>query len=81
MHDGVDVAALHQPVEKHAVADVADDELGRGRDRPVEAGRQIVEHDDTLAAIDKLADHVAADKAGATGDENAHDTEPRTSGL
>ena len=72
MHHRLDLAALHQPVEEHAVADIADDELGLARHRPVEAGRQIVEHDDALAAIDELQDHVAADIAAAAGDQNAH---------
>ena len=55
MHDGVDLALLHQPVEQHAIADVADDKLRLRRHRPVESGRQIVEHDHPLAALDKLA--------------------------
>ncbi len=89
MHDRVDTAPLDQPVEKDTVADIADDELRLGSNRPIEAGRQVVEDDDALAATDKLIHHVAADKAGAPGDQNAHDTNPaprrpltgRTSGL
>ena len=49
---------------------IALDEPRLGRDRPVEAGRQIVEHDDVLAGIDELPDHVAADIAGAAGDQD-----------
>ena len=36
------------------------------------AGRQIVEHDHALAGIDELVDHVAADIAGAAGDQDCH---------
>ena len=45
-----------------------------GRDRPAEAGREIVEDDDLLAGVEQLPDHVAADIAGAAGDQNAHAT-------
>ena len=59
-------------LDQRLVADVADDQLGLARHRPVEAGRQVVEHDDALAGIDQLVDHVAADVAGAAGHQNAH---------
>ena len=45
-------------------------------DRPVEAGRQIVEHDDALAGVDQRVDHVAADIAGAAGDQDRHEPRP-----
>ena len=41
-------------------------------DRPVEAGREIVEHDDPLAGVEQRMDHVAADIAGAAGDQDRH---------
>src|SRR5262249_28684104 len=43
-----------------------------GGNRPGKAGRQVVDDHDPLALIDELVDHVAADVAGAAGDENAH---------
>ena len=54
------------------VAEVALDQRRLRRDRPGEAGRQVVEDDDPLAGIDQLPDHVAADIAGAAGDQDAH---------
>ena len=54
------------------IADVADDERGTRRDRPAEAGRQVVEDDDLLAGVEQLEHHVAADVAGSAGDQDAH---------
>ena len=74
-------ARAHQAVEQDAVADIADDQLGLRRHRPIEAGGQVVENDDPLAASDQLQNHMAADKAGAAGDQNAHAAQPRIRGL
>jgi hypothetical protein len=42
------------------------------RHRPLEAGRQIVEHHHTLAGIDQRVNHVASDIAGPAGDQDRH---------
>ena len=55
------------------VAGLANDKLDAGRDRPFEAGRQVVEHDHAFTAFNKRVNHVAADVPGATGDENGHE--------
>ena len=39
-------------------------------------GRQIIEHDDAVAGIQKLERHVAADVARTTGDKRAHAVDP-----
>ena len=39
---------------------------------PFKAGRQAIEDDDLLARIDQFPDHVAADIAGAAGDQYRH---------
>ena len=39
---------------------------------PVESSRKIVEHDDALAGRDERVDHMAADVAGAAGDQDRH---------
>ena len=57
------------------IAAVADDERHARRHRPVEAGRQIVEHHHALAGIDQRVNHVAADIAGAAGDQDRHAAE------
>ena len=54
------------------VADIADDQRRLRRHRPAEAGRQIVEDDDALAGVDEFENHMAADIAGAAGDQDAH---------
>jgi hypothetical protein len=63
-------------VDQRLVAGLADDQrhtLGHG---PLEAGREIIEHDDVLAGIDQLIDHVAADIPGAASDQDRHVFEP-----
>jgi hypothetical protein len=72
MQDRVDAAGTQQPLQKDTVADIADDELGVARHRPVEAAGQVVENRYFLAALDEFPDHVAADESGAAGDKNAH---------
>ena len=62
--------------DQRLVAGLADDERHALGDRPVEAGRQIVEHDHALAGIGELVDHVAADIAGAAGDQDCHVGQP-----
>jgi hypothetical protein len=42
------------------------------RERPAEAGRQVVNDHDALALIDERVNHVAADIAGAAGDQDGH---------
>jgi heptosyltransferase I len=43
-----------------------------GRQRRGEAGRQVVEHHHALAGVDQFVHHVAADVAGAAGDQHGH---------
>jgi hypothetical protein len=54
------------------ISDVTDDERGALRDRPIETGREVVEHNDALAGIDERMNHVASDIAGAAGDQERH---------
>jgi hypothetical protein len=51
---------------------LADDEGDARGDRPIEAGRKIVKNDDALAGREERVDHVAADVAGAAGDQDRH---------
>ena len=81
VHHRLDAAAAQEPVEQHAIADVADDELGLRRHRPVEAAGQVVENDYLLAAADEFPHHVAADIAGAAGHEYAHTLSPASRSL
>jgi hypothetical protein len=72
MNDGVDRIAGEQPAQQRGITDIALDELGCIRHRPAEAGRQIVEHDHVLARIEQFEDHMAADEASPTRDQNTH---------
>jgi hypothetical protein len=54
------------------ISDVTDDEGGAIRYRPIETGREVVEHHDALAGIDERMNHVASDIAGAAGDLDRH---------
>src|SRR6202043_237047 len=76
MDDGVDAVLADQPPHQRLVAGLADDQRHALGDRPVEARRQIVEHDHALAGIGELVDHVAADIAGAARDQNCHVGQP-----
>ena len=71
--DAVD--ALQRPVQRIAVADVAADQLGALRRQPhgvlVDLRHEGVEQPDGVAAGDQLVGDVAADKAGASGDEGS----------
>ena len=72
MNDRLDAVLLDQMGDQGLVAAIAVDQLRLRRDRPAEAGRQVVEDDHVLAGIDQMPDHVAADIAGAAGDQDAH---------
>jgi hypothetical protein len=63
VNDRVDGFIAQQPADKLLIAAVADNERHARRDRPVMAGRQIVEDDHTLAGVGKLEHHVAANIA------------------
>jgi hypothetical protein len=69
VHDGVDTMLGHQPRYQRVVPDIAHDELAR-RERLSETLAQIVENQDALAGFTQLANHMAANVAGAAGDEN-----------
>ena len=81
MHDRVDLATLHQPVQKHTVTNVADHEIRSTRNSPVEAGGEVVENDNPHAMVQELKDHMAADVAGTAGYENAHTLNPASRSL
>ena len=72
MDDRLDAVLLDQRGDQRLVAGLALDQQRFRRHRPVEAGRQIVEHDHALAGRDQRVDHVAADVAGAARDQDRH---------
>ncbi len=76
MDDGIDAVFADEARDQRLVAGLADDERHAFGDGPVEARRQIVEHDHALAGIDELIDHVAADIAGAACDQDCHVGQP-----
>jgi hypothetical protein len=54
------------------VAAIADGERRARRDRPIEAGGEIVEQHDALSGIDERVNHVATNIAGAADDQDRH---------
>lgn len=76
MDNGVDAMLADQLTDEILVGDVAPDQRGLGRHRPVKTCRQPVEHDDLLARIEQLPDHVAADVAGTARYQYRHDNTP-----
>ena len=53
MDDRVDACSAMIAATSVCVADVADERAAPRRHGPVEAGRQIVEHDDLLAGVEQ----------------------------
>src|SRR5262249_36293956 len=72
MDDGIDLVVRDQRGNQRLVARLADDQRRPLRPRPIEAGRELVEHDHALARIDEGMNHVATDIAAAAGDEDGH---------
>ena len=70
MHDGVDRVFSDQPADQGFVSDIAQRERHIRRDSPSEARRQIVQHDDAAAGICERQYGMAADIAGAAGDQD-----------
>ena len=72
MDDGVDPMLGDQRRHTRLVSGFPDHERRALRHRPIEAGGEIVEHHHALAGIDQRVNHVAADIAGAAGDQDRH---------
>ena len=70
--DRLHAVLAHDAADELLVPDIADDQRRIGRHRPAEAGRQIVEDDDALPAVEELENHMAADITGSAGDEDGH---------
>ena len=72
MNDRLDPVVANEASDEGLVAAVAGDQRHAIRDGRGESGRKIVEHDDALAGVAELKYHVAADIAGAAGDQDRH---------
>jgi hypothetical protein len=72
MDDGVDPVLSDQFGDARLISSVANQERRARRHRPIEAGREIVEHHHPLASVDERMDHVAADIAGTARDQDRH---------
>ena len=70
MHHGVDACAAEDGVEHIPVADVAHHQFA-AEHRLAPAGGEVVDDRDRVPGRAELLDHVAADVAGAAGDEDA----------
>ena len=72
--------SARQRGQRGAVADVELDQLGAGRQRPVEvlaaAGREVVDDRHLVAAREQRVDQIRADEAGAAGDQSLHRASP-----
>ena len=72
MNDGIDTVLGDGRGSQRLVAGLAHHQRNAFRHCPVEAGREIVEYHDGFAGIEQRVNHVAADIAGATGDQDRH---------
>ena len=70
--DGVDPVVTDEPRHQRLIAGLADDQRHAFGNRRAMSRREIVEDDHPLAGIDEVAHHLAADIAGAAGDQDRH---------
>jgi D-alanyl-D-alanine carboxypeptidase len=56
-------------------ADVADDEIGTSVDVPLPTGREVVEGDDLVTAVEERVDDVRADEPGASCNYDSHEAQ------
>jgi hypothetical protein len=71
VNDGPDIVFADEPQHERLIAGFADDERYARGNGPTMPGREIIEYD-ALAGIGQRINHLAADKAGAAGDQNRH---------
>ena len=76
MDDGVDPVLCYQFGDARLISSVADQERCPRCHRPIEAGREIVEHHHPLASVDERVNHVAADITGTASDQDRHAVGP-----
>ena len=72
MDDRIDVEIRNHPAHQSYVAGFALDEFGFLADEAANPGREIVEHDHSIATIEQAVGHVAADVSGAACHQNGH---------
>ena len=77
MQDAVEFVRAEQRRDRAAVGEIADHKLGFLRHGLPMALRQVVEHDDLVAAAEQVDHDMAADIAGAAGDEKRAHGVPR----
>jgi hypothetical protein len=69
VHHRFDGVLLQDTIDRRSIAGVADHQGGTEHGARV-ARREVVEDHDPFAALDELADDVAADVTGTAGDED-----------
>ena len=72
MDDALDLVLADHALDEILVAGIADEQRHPLRQEGGKAGGQVVDHDDALAGFHQRQNHVAADIAGASGDEHGH---------
>src|SRR5262249_24076976 len=76
MDNGVDPMRGDERAYARLVSGIAGDERRARRHRPVEARGQIIEHHDLVSGLEEGVNHVAADVAGAAGNQDRHVVSP-----
>ena len=72
VQDPVEALLGDQLPDRRRVEEIGHHQAGIGMDRLAMADREVVDHDHLVAALDQGVDGVAADIAGATGDQGLH---------
>ena len=72
MDDAFDLVLADHALDEILVAGIANEQRHALGQEGGKAGGEIVDHDDAFAGFRQRKDHVAADIAGASGDEHGH---------
>ena len=72
MNDRLDAALLDDAPDEVLIADIALDELGLARHGLRQARGKVVENDGSLAGVQELESHMAADVSRPAGHKNCH---------
>ncbi len=73
MNDRVHFVVADQPLHQRLISSFTDHEGRAFRNGPTKAGGEIIEHYDAFTGVDQFMNHLAADIAGAAGDQECHE--------
>src|SRR5713101_5218622 len=73
MDDRIHFVVADQPRHQCLISSFTDDERRAFGNGPTKAGGEVIEHYDAFTGVDQFMNHLAADIAGAAGDQECHE--------